>query len=84
MSSTPASLLVFLSILVALIFWRIAVAVVGALLVVVLFLGLQRVAAVVELQPTDGTESGSRFELPNDVNTPGPGRSPPQLGRSNC
>lgn len=87
MSPTPTSLLIFLFILVALIFWRIALAVVGAFLVVVLFLGLQRVATVVELQPTDGTGSGSRLELPNDVNAPGPGRSaagPPQPGLPGC
>lgn len=87
MSPTPAGLLIFLSILVALIFWRIALAVVGAFLVVVLFLGLQRVATVVDLQPTDGTRSAYRLELPNGANTPGPGRSaagPSPLGPSDC
>ena len=87
MSPTPSSFLIFLFILVALIFWRIALAVVGAFLVVVLLLGLQRVATVVELQPTDGTGSGSRVESPYGANPPGPGRSaagPPQPGRSGC
>ena len=87
MSPTPSGFLIFLFILVALIFWRIALAVVVAFLVVVLFLGLQRVATVVELQPTDGTGFGSRLESPNGANTPGTGRSaadPPQPSRSGC
>jgi hypothetical protein len=87
MSPTPSGFLIFLFILVALIFWRIALAVVVAFLVVVLFLGLQRVATVVELQPTDGIGSGSRVESPNGANSPGRGHSaagPPQLGRSGC